>query len=128
MKESIAEFSVDNPKLSALLTQIVDEIENDQERFLGRDISVIINQMRYAAIEKEIKNFSEKWYLQFEDVKYEAFNFRNGELANENKLKDSVDYAAYKKKSNAALSKIKFRKAMVEEFKNVLMPEIVSLL
>ena len=84
--------------------------------------------MRYAAIEKEIKNFSEKWYLQFEDVKYEAFNFRNGELANENKLKDSVDYAAYKKKSNAALSKIKFRKAMVEEFKNVLMPEIVSLL
>ncbi len=128
MKESIAEFSSDNPKLSALLTQIVDEIEHDQERFLGRDISVIINQMRYAVIEKEIKNFSEKWYLQFEDVKYEAFNFRNGELANENKLKDSVDYAAYKKKSNAALSKIKFRKAMVEEFKNVLMPEIVSLL
>ncbi len=128
IKEIIAEFAADNPQLSVLLTQIVDEIEKDQKRFLGQDISAIINQMRYAVIDEEIRKYAEKWYLQFEDVKYEVFHFRDGELANENKLKDNVDYAAYKEQTDDALPKFKFRKAMIDAFKNVLMPEIASLI
>ena len=84
--------------------------------------------MRYTAIDKEIRRYAEKWYLQIEDVKYEVFNFRDGELANENKLKDSADYATYKEESNVALPKFKFRKAMIDEFKNILMPKIASLI
>lgn len=42
--------------------------------------------MRYAVIDAEIRKYSEKWYLDFEEVRYEAFHFRDGELANENKL------------------------------------------
>lgn len=128
IKEIIEEFAGDNPKLSALLMQVVDEIEKDKERFLGQDISVIINQMRYAAIDAEIRKYSEKWYLDFEDAKYEAFHFRDGELANENKLKDSADYAAYKKEKEDALPKFKFRKQMIDEFKNDLMSEIATLI
>ena len=127
IREIIKEFASDNPKLGVLLTQVVNEIEKDKERFLGQDISVIINQMRYAAIDTEIRKYAEKWYLDFEDVKYEAFHFRDGELANENKLKDSADYAAYKEEIKDALPKFKFRKLMVDEFKTVLMPEISSL-
>ncbi len=96
LREIIVEFSGDNPKLSALLTKVVDEIEKDREKYIGQDISVIINQMRYAAIDKEVQKFAEKWYLNVDDIKYEAYNYRDGELANENKLKDSADYAAYK--------------------------------
>ena len=128
IKEIIGEFSADNPKLSALLIQVVDEIEQDKERFLGQDISVIINQMRYAVIDKEIKKYAEKWHLGFEDVKYEVFNYKDGEVANENKLKDNADYAAYKEANDNALPKFKFRKAMIDEFKNVLMPEIAPLI
>ena len=128
IREIIKEFASDNPKLGVLLTQVVDEIEKDKERFLGQDISVIINQMRYAAIDTEIRKYAEKWYLDFEDVKYEAFHFRDGELANENKLKDSADYATYKEENEDALPKFKFRKLMVDEFKTMLMPEILPLL
>ncbi len=128
IREIIKEFASDNPKLGVLLTQVVDEIEKEKERFLGQDISVIINQMRCAAIDTEVRKYAEKWYLDFEDVKYEAFHFRDGELANENKLKDSADYAAYKEEHNDVLPKFKFRKAMIDEFKNVLMPEIASLI
>ena len=128
LREIIAEFASDNPKLSALLAQVVDEIEKDKERFLGQDISVIINQMRYAAIDTEIRKYAEKWYLDFEDVKYEAYHFRDGELANENKLKDSANYAAYKEENEDALPKFKFRKQMIDEFKNDLMPEIEPLI
>ncbi len=126
VREILAEFAGDNPKLSILLTQVVDELEKNQERFLGQDISVIINQMRYAAVDAEVRKYAEKWYLDFEDVRYEAYHFRDGELANENKLKDSADYARYKEED--ALPKFKFRKLMIEEFRNVLMPEIAPLI
>lgn len=128
IKEIITEFADDNPKLSALLMQVVNGIEKNKERFLGQDISVIINQMRYAVIDEEIKKYAEKWYLDFEDVKYEVLHFRDGELANENKLKDSADYGAYKEEHKDALSKLKFRIRMMDEFKNELMPEIAPLI
>ena len=108
--------------------EVVNGIEKNKERFLGQDISVIINQMRYAVIDEEIKKYAEKWYLDFEDVKYEVLHFRDGELANENKLKDSADYGAYKEENEDALSKLKFRIRMIDEFKNDLMPEIAPLI
>ena len=128
LKEIVTEFAGDNPKLSGLLMQVLNGIEKDKERFLGQDISVIINQMRYSAIDTEIKKYAEKWYLKAEDVKYEVFHFRDGELANENKLKDSADYATYKEEQEDALPKFKFRKLMIYEFKTALMPEIAPLI
>jgi type I restriction enzyme R subunit len=106
----------------------VYDIEKDRDRFMGQDISVIINQMRYAVIDAEIRTYAKKWYLDFEDVKYEAYNFRDGRLTNENKLKDSADYAAYKGEHEDAMPKFKFRKRMIDEFKNTLMLEIAPLI
>jgi len=128
LREIIVEFSGDNTKLGALLTQVVDEIEADRDKYVGQDISVTINEMRYAAIDKEIRRFAEKWYLDVDDVKYEAYNYRDGALANENKLKDSADYAAYKEAVADALPKFKFRKLMIDEFREALMPEIAPLI
>ena len=62
------------------------------------------------------------------DLITEYFNFRDGELANENKLKDSADYAVYKEENEDALPKFKFRKLMMDAFKNALMPEVAPLL
>ena len=128
LREIIGEFSKDNPKLSELLSCVIDEIEKDRERFVGQDVSVVINQMRYDAIDKEVQAFASKWFLSSDDVKYEAFNYRDGELANENKLKDSADYAAYKESTEDALPKFKFRKVMIDEFRNELMPQILPLI
>lgn len=128
LRETIVKYAGDNPKLSALLTQIVDELEQDKAKFLGQDISVILNQMRCSAIDAEIRKFADKWYLTFEDVKYEVFHFKDGELANENELKESVCYSAYKKANVDAIPKFRFRGMMINEFKNVLMTEISPLL
>lgn len=124
LREIVKEFAEDNPRLSDLLLQVLDEIEQDKAKFMGQDISVTINQMRYAAIDKEIAKFAAKWYIPFEDVKYEAYNFKDGELANENKLKELADYSAYKAATENALPKFKFNGAMIREFKDVMMPEI----
>lgn len=127
-REIILEFANDNPKLSALLLRVLEKIEQDKEKYVGQDISVIINRMRYAAIDAEIKKYSDKWFIDFDDVKYEAYNYRNGVLANENKLKEASNYTAYKETTEDPLPKFKFRKAMIDEFKDVLMPEISMLL
>lgn len=127
LREVVAEYTGDNQKLSELLMQILNEIEKDKEKYVGQDISVMINQMRYAAIDAEIKKFAEKWFIGFDDVKYEAYNFRDGELANENKLKENANYAAYKEATSDAVPKFKFNGAMIREFKEVLMEEISPL-
>ncbi|MBE5864577.1 MAG: type I restriction endonuclease subunit R [Lachnospiraceae bacterium] len=128
LREIIGEFAEENPKLSALLLQVLQEIEQDKQKYFGQDISVIINQMRYAAIDAEIQKFAEKWFVDFEDVKYEAYNFRDGELANENKLKENANYAAYKEATPDALPKFKFNAALVRDFKEALMAEIGQLI
>ena len=128
LREIVKEYAEGNPKLSELLMRVLDEIEADKEKYIGQDISVVINQMRYAAIDQEIEKYATKWFMPFEDVKYEAFNFRDGELANENKLKGSADYASYKAETEDALPKFKFNGAMIKDFKETLMPEIGPLL
>lgn len=124
----IEEFAENNEKLSSLLLTVLEDIENDKSKFLGQDISVIINQMRYTAIDKEIEKFSSKWFVNFDVVKYEALNYKDGELANENKLKDEADYAAYKEATGNPIPKFKFNTALVKDFKETLMPEIEELI
>ena len=128
IREVVAEYASDNPKLSALLMQILNELEQDKVKFIGQDISVILNQMRYAAIDAEIDSYASKWFVNSEDVKYEVYNFKDGELANANKLKESANYAVYKEATPDAVPKFKFNGAMIKEFKEVLMPEISPLL
>ena len=92
IKEIIAAYSEDNPKLGSLLESILEDIVNNSEKYENQDVSVIINQMRQSAIDKEIRMFSEKWFVDFDDVKYEAYHFKDGKLANESKLKEKADY------------------------------------
>ena len=128
LRETVDEFAVTNPKLSILIMQLIDEIEEDKEKYRDKDISVIINQMRHAAADKEIKKYADKWFLEEEEVKYEAHNYKDGKLANENKLKESANYSAYKESSEAPLPKFKYYGELSKEFKEALMPEISPLI
>lgn len=128
LKGIIDEFAVDNPKLSDLLIRIVDEISQSSDKYIGKDISVIINDMRYKAIDDQIQKFSEKWFIPFEVVRYEVYNYKNGVIANANKLKESADYDAYNEAAEERLPKFKYHSEITKDFRNNLMPEVVELL
>ena len=128
LDQSENDFAAENPKLAELLNTVIDEIEVDKTKYVGQDISVIINRMRFDAIDKEIQEYAKKWYIDPEDVKYEAFNYRDGIVANENNLKDKADYTSYKEKEPNPMAKFKFRKVMIDEFKYELMPSIYPLI
>ena len=123
IRENVNEFASTNPKLSSLISRMVDEMEKDFDKYLNRDVSAIINQMRYEAANKEIKKYADKWFLEEEAVRYEVYNYKDGKLANENKLKESADYAAYKEKNEASLPKYKFYSELKKDFDEKLIPE-----
>ncbi len=128
LRELVNEFYGENPKLSKLMMEVIDKIEAEPDKYVGVNVSVMLNQMRYDAIDTELRAFAEKWYLNVDDVRYEAYHFRDGELANENTLKEKADYTTYKANNEDALSKFKFRIEMTKDFKENLMPEIGPLL
>lgn len=128
IREMAKEFSETNPQLGAIVWQVLDEIEKDRNKFIGKDVSVIFNQIRYATVDKEVQHFADKWFIDFEDVRYEAYNYKDGVMANESKFKEKANYTAYKESTPEAMPKFKFYSAMISEFKNELMPEIEALL
>ncbi|MDD6154091.1 MAG: HsdR family type I site-specific deoxyribonuclease [Eubacteriales bacterium] len=177
IRERVLEFSEGDPKLGALLLEVLDRMREDSSAFAGEDISVILQEMRTEAIEGEILKFARKWFISPDVVRYEAYKYRNGVMEGESQLKDSADYAAYKAAYMAAstaataaeaaanseaaaadtdaddaavepasvasksaaggaagsgagqpLPKFRYRKALIEDFKNTLMPEIEPLI
>lgn len=126
LREISKEFAEDNQKLGELLEQVIDNIEQDKDRYKGQDIAVVVNQMRYDAIDTEIKTFAKLWNLNEDDVRYEVYNYRDGEMANENTFKDRA-YASYKEGVEEPMPKFKFRKIIVEKFKHDLMENVLPL-
>ena len=82
--------------------------------------------MRYDAIDTEIKTFAKQWNLNEDDVRYEVYNYRDGEMANENTFKDRA-YASYKEGVEEPMPKFKFRKIIVDKFKHDLMENVLPL-
>lgn len=128
LKETIQNYAKDNEALSKILMQVLEDIEMDAAQFESEDISVIISRMRNSAIDKEVEIFSKKWYIDFENVKYEALQYKDGEIANESKLKECADFSKYKEESEKPLPKFKFNKALIQDFKENLMPVIEPLI
>ena len=75
----------------------------------------------------EIQRFADKWYLDFDEVKYEAYNYHNGKLQNETKLKENADYAKYKEETEEPLAKFLFYTELIEAFHKDLMEVIAPL-
>ena len=69
--------------------------------------------------------------MKVEDVRYEIGQYKRGEIKNESQFKEMPDYTACMEKmkqEGEKVSKFALRKNLVNEFKNVLMPEIEPLL
>lgn len=128
IREIIDDYCTDNPKAGEIFYKLLDNIQMNKEEYINENISVIFNHMKYDAIDIEIKTFADKWFLNPEDVKYEVFNFKYGEIANENKLKENANYSEYKEKTDNPLPKFKFNSALIRDFKEELMPLVEPLL
>ena len=125
---AIAEFAKDNARLAAILTDLLDQIKADREKFIDSNISEIVHEMCEDAVYSEAMDFSDKWFISADDVVYEAEHYRDGQMANAGKFKEKADYTAYKESVENPLPKFKFTKELQRDFEEVLMPNIAPLL
>ena len=128
VKQYIDEMRKDNPKVAEIMTNLVSEIEEDENKYKGQSILNIVESMKRDCIEKVISDFCVTWYASKEDVMYAALHYRNGEIPNESVIKATIDYQSYKSVQEKALPKFKYYAKCMAELKKTLDEEIKPLI
>jgi type I restriction enzyme R subunit len=127
-KQYVEELRRNNPKIADIMFQIISEIEADEERYKGKSILNIVENMKNECMNKVITDFCVEWYASKDDVMYAATHYRNGEIPNESKIKDMIDYTSYKTAQENALPKFKYYTRMITALKKILDEEIMPLM
>ena len=128
VKQYIGEMRKDNPKVAEIMTNLVSEIETDEDKYKGQSILNIVENMKHDCIDRVISDFCITWYASKEDVMYAALHYRNGEIPNESVIKATIDYQSYKSTQEKALPKFRYYSQCMAELKKILEEEIRPLI
>ena len=127
IKSFVEDLRKDNPKIADIMSTLVLEIENDEEKYKGQSILNVVENMRQNCIDRVITDFCDEWKTSKEDVMYVAENYRNGAIINESAIKATSNYSEYKDSQEKALPKFKYYSKMMTELRKVLEEEIKPL-
>ena len=128
VKQYIEDLSKENPKVAEIMTNLVYEIEQDEDKYKGQSILNIVENMKYDCIEKVVTDFCLEWYASKDDVMYAATHYRNGEIPNKNAIKSTADFSSYKEAQKIAIPKFKYYNQLLSELTKTLDEEIKPLL
>ena len=128
VKQYIEDLSKENPKVAEIMTNLVHEIEQDEDKYKGQSILNIVENMKYDCIEKVVTDFCLEWYASKDDVMYAATHYRNGEIPNKNAIKSTADFGSYKEAQKIAIPKFKYYNQLLSELTKTLDEEIKPLL
>lgn len=128
VKQYIGDLSKENPKVAALMSDLVCDIEVDEDRYKGKSIRNVIENMKNNCIEKVVSEFCITWCASKDDVMYAATHYRNGEIPNENAIKITADFPSYKAMQEQAIPKFKYYTMLIADLKKTLDEEVTPLL
>ena len=128
VKQYIEEMRKDNPKVAEIMTNLVSDIEADEDKYKGQSILNIVENMKHECIDRVVSDFCITWYASKEDVMYAALHYRNGEIPNESVIKATIDYQSYKTAQERALPKFRYYSQCMAELKKILEEEIRPLI
>lgn len=128
VRQYVEEMQKDNPKVAKIMFQLIDEIQQDENKYKGQSILNIVENMKHDCIDKVISDFCMTWCASKEDVMYAALHYRNGEIPNENMVKATLDYQRYNSMQEKPLIKFQYYNQCIRELKKILAEEISPLL
>ena len=128
VKQYVEELRRENPKVADIMSNLIREIELDENKYKGQSILNIVENMKLDCIDRVISEFCIVWFASKEDVMYAAMHYRNGEIPNASAIKMTLDYTSYKKAQESALPKFKYYANCMAELKRTLDEEIKPLL
>ncbi len=128
VKQYVDELRKDNPKVADIMSNLIYEIESDGNKYRGKSILNIVDNMKQECIDKVITDFCIIWYASKSDVMYAATHYRNGIIPNESVITTTIDYKSYRASQEKALPKFLYYKKVMEELRKTLDEEIKPLL
>lgn len=128
VKQYIEDLGKENPKVAELMSNLVYDIELDEDRYKGKSIRNVIENMKHNCIEKVVSEFCLTWYVSKDDVMYAATHYRNGEIPNENAIKVTADFTSYRAAQEQAIPKFKYYAMLIADLKKTLDEEVNPLL
>lgn len=128
VKQYVEELNKENPKIAQIMSDLIAEIEKDEEKYKGQSILHIVEDTKQDCIDKVITDFCYRWFASKEDIMYAATHYRNGEIPNESAIRTTVDYTSYKKVQEKAIPKFKYYAKLFEELRKTLDEEIEPLM
>lgn len=127
IREYIESLRENNPKLANLLVDLVNDIAIHKEKYQGKSVKQMIESRKMQYIDNVVDAFCATWCASQSEVKYAALHFRQGRIVNESVIKETGDFRAYKEKHHVNISKIQYRKLMIEDLRKVLSEEVATL-
>ena len=128
VRQYIAELGKENPKVADIMTNLVNQIEVDENRYKGQSILNIVENMKDDCIDKVVTDFCIVWHTSKDDVMYATIHYMNGVIPNESRIKATSDYAGYIEDTKRAIPKFKYYNMMISELRKAFDEEIKPLL
>ena len=126
----IEDLNKSNPKLSGIISQLWQEVQADTEEYQGQSVAHKLDEMIEKTTQEKIHKVANYWKIGQEELQFVVDNFRvgrdkqNGEKA----VTDSQNYAAYKEAlGEQALPKLKYKKALKEDYMTMIAEDILPL-
>lgn len=126
----IEDLNKSNPKLSGMISQLWQEVQTDTKQYQGQSVAHKLDEMIEKTTQQKIHETADYWKIGRDELQFVVDNFRigrekqNGEKA----VTDSQNYAAYKEAhGDQALPKLKYKKALKEDYMSMIAEEILPL-
>lgn len=128
VKQYIDDLRKENSKVADIMSNLVSEIEQDENKYKGQSILNIVENMKNECIEKVVYEFCINWCVPKEDVMYAAMHYRDDEIPNESAIKSNADFTSYKEVQERAIPKFKYYNQLIAELKKILKEEVKPLI
>ena len=126
----IEDLNKSNPKLSNLISNLWQDVQADAKSYQGQSIIHKLDEMIELTTQKKIRETADYWQIGEDELQFVVDNYRigrdkqNGEKA----ITESQDYLAYKEAhGDKALPKLKYKKALKEDYMRMISEDILPL-
>ena len=127
--EFIKNLNDRNPELGKLMNELWDNIKKNPKLYIGTTVTSQLEKMINKVIEKLLKDFCSKWYVNYVDLKFLATNYNvdKEKQVGEAALRSSSNYEEYKENTENPVSKLKYWKVVKEAYIEMIVGNILPL-
>jgi type I restriction enzyme R subunit len=118
-----------NPKLARLIEELWSDIQENPEKYLDQNISVLLENRIQSTNYEQVEDFADKWCINEKTLDFVVSNYspKRKRQIGETELKNTSDYNKYKETNPEHVSKLRYWKTIREDLQKLMNDEILPL-